>query len=132
MPPSGFGPIAPVIMALRDEIASLKADVSEHRTAIQHDARLMEHVVAIKQAVYDIEKFNHELRNQKRLILTHLLGSCLDLYRTVQMSPGTFQRGLSRIDNPTLEACDITCVRVKHPLPASINLLKSEKDLLDK
>ena len=126
MLPSRFGPNAPVIMALRDETASLKAEVSEHRTATQHDARLMEHVVTIKQDDDDIKKFNHEIRNQKGINLTHLLRSCLELYRTVQISPGTFQRGLSRVDNSPMEACDITRVRVEYPVPASTNLLNSE------
>ena len=59
MPPAGFEIIAPVMMALRDEIASLKAEVSEQRTATQRDVRSMEHVVTIKQDVDDTKKFIH-------------------------------------------------------------------------
>ena len=66
MPPAGFEIIAPVILALRDEAASLKAEVSEQRTATQRDVCSMEHVVTIKQDVDDIKKFIHELRNHER------------------------------------------------------------------
>ena len=63
MPPAGFEIIAHVMMALRDEIASLKAKVSEQRTATQLDFRSMKHVVKIKQDVDDIKKLIHELRS---------------------------------------------------------------------
>ena len=61
MPPVRFEIIAPVTIALRDENASLKAEVSEQRTAMQRDFRSMEHVVTIKQDVDYIKKFIHEL-----------------------------------------------------------------------
>ena len=65
MPPAGFEIIAPVMMALRDEIASLKAEISEKRTATQHDVHSFEHVVTIKQDVDYIKKLIHELRKKK-------------------------------------------------------------------
>ena len=65
MPPAAFEIIAPVMMALRDDIASLKAEVSEQRTATQRDIRSMEHVETKKQGVDDIKKFIHEVRNHE-------------------------------------------------------------------
>ena len=65
LPPTWFNIIAPVLMALRDEIASLKAEVSEQRTATQRDVRSMEHVVTVKYHVDGIKKFIHELPNHK-------------------------------------------------------------------
>ena len=47
MPSAGFEIIAPVMMSLRDEIASLKAEVSEQRTGTQRDLCSVEHVVEI-------------------------------------------------------------------------------------
>ena len=67
MPPAGFQIIAPVMMALRDETASLKAEVSNSvRLATQRDVRSMEHVVALKQDVDDVKNFIHELRNHEQ------------------------------------------------------------------
>ena len=57
MPPSGLDIIASVIMTLRDEIASFKAEVLEHSTPTQRDVRSMEHVVTIKQDIDAIENF---------------------------------------------------------------------------
>ena len=65
LPPYVFGLVEPVIMALRDEIASLKAGVSEHRTATQRHVRSMEQFMTIKEDVADIKKFTHELRSHK-------------------------------------------------------------------
>ena len=46
--PGGFEITAPVMMTLRDEFASLKAEVSEQRTATQRDVRSMELIVTLK------------------------------------------------------------------------------------
>ena len=64
MPPAGFKILAPVIMTLRDEITSLKAEISEQRVAIQSDVRSLEHVVTIKHDVGDIKTFIHERRKK--------------------------------------------------------------------
>ena len=63
MPSAGFNIFAPVLMALRDEFASLKAEVSEQHTATQRDVRPMELFVTMKQDVDDFKKFIDELRN---------------------------------------------------------------------
>ena len=55
MLPAGFEIIAPVIMALRDEKTSVKADISEQRVVTQRDVRSSDHVVVIKQDVDDIK-----------------------------------------------------------------------------
>ena len=56
MPSSGFDIVASVIMALRDEIESLKAEVSKNRTATQRDVRSMEHVVTIKHLLLTLRR----------------------------------------------------------------------------
>ena len=66
MTPAGFEIIAPVMMALRDETASLKPEVSDQRTATQRVVRSMEHAVTFKLDIDDIKKFIHELRNHER------------------------------------------------------------------
>ena len=56
-----------MIMALRNQNASFKAEVSERRNATQCDARLMEHAVTIKQDFDEIKKFFfHELSHSYR------------------------------------------------------------------
>ena len=63
MSPFAFNPFAPVLIALIDEIAFLKAEVSEHRKAAQRNVCSIEHVVMIKQDVDNFDKLTHELRN---------------------------------------------------------------------
>ena len=57
-----------MIMTLRDEVTSLKAEISEQRVATQRDVRSLEHVVTINQDVDDIKKFIHELERKHQTI----------------------------------------------------------------
>ena len=100
-------------MALRDEIASLNAKVSDHRTAIQRDFRSMEHFVTIKQDVDDTKKFFHELRSHKEDNSLTFAGVVSGPVPSRSNESRHIPEGLSRVSNPTVEARDITCLRVK-------------------
>ena len=73
MPPAGFDFIAPVIIAFRDEIVPLKAEVLEQRTATQRDVRSSDMFMIVRSSFMNFVIMNG-------IILKRLLDSCLDQY----------------------------------------------------
>ena len=113
MPPAGLDIIAPVIKALRDEIASLKFEVSEQRRATQRDVRLMEHLVSIKLDFDDIEKFIHELCDHRR--------NNFDMFARIVSGPDLncsneprhISERITSMYNPKMKDRAINCLMVK-------------------